>query len=395
MEQKRWRDLDPWLLLLPVGLSVFGVIVIRSATDIPGAGLAPEVWAHAVASAIGMALLLVVALIDYRWWRSFWWLGYLAAIALLVVVVVSGETRYGAQRWVSVAGIPFQPSEFVKLACIIALARVLADHRRDGRHLRGFALSIILLLPLLLLIYQQPDLATALVLVAIWLGMTYVAGVPLWILAASLFAPVVAWPLIWRFLKDYMRQRIMTFLAPDSDPLGAGYNMIQARISIGAGGWWGRGLGEGTQTQLNFLRVRHTDFIFAVVGEELGFLGSVGVLAAYAWLVLRCLAAIGSTHDVFGRLLATGVATMILFEVFVNVGMNVGLVPVAGIPLPFLSYGRSALLANFLALGLVQSVRLYGHSRRYDHPPAMQMPLAARLRRAAQPASRMTSAPPR
>ncbi len=395
MEQRRWRNLDPWLLLLPVGLSSLGVMMILSATSVPGAELAPEVGAHAIASLIGVALLVVVTLIDYRWWRSLWWLAYLAAIAFLVFVIVSGETRYGAQRWVGIAGIPFQPSEFVKLACIIALARILADHARDGRHFRGFALSLILLLPLLLLIYQQPDLATALVLVAIWLGMTLVAGVPLWMLIASLFAPVVAWPLIWRFLKDYMRQRIMIFLSPDSDPLGAGYNMIQARISIGSGGWWGRGLGEGTQTQLNFLRVRHTDFIFAVVGEELGFFGAVGVLVAYAWLIIRCLAAITSTTDVFGRLLATGVATMLLFEIFVNVGVNLGLVPVAGIPLPFLSYGRSALLANFLALGLVQSVRLYGHRRRYDSSPAAQLPLAARLRRAALPASRTTGAPPR
>ncbi len=383
MEQRRWRNLDPWLLLLPVGLSVLGVIMILSATSVPGAELAPEVGAHAVAALIGVALLVVVTLIDYRWWRSLWWLAYLAAIAFLLFVIVSGETRYGAQRWVGIAGIPFQPSEFVKLACIIALARILADHARDGRHFRGFALSLILLLPLLLLIYQQPDLATALVLAAIWLGMTLVAGVPLWMLIVSLLAPVVAWPLIWRFLKDYMRQRIMMFLAPDSDPLGAGYNMIQARISIGSGGWWGRGLGEGTQTQLSFLRVRHTDFIFAVVGEELGFFGAVGVLVAYAWLILRCLAAVTSTTDVFGRLLATGVATMLLFEIFVNVGVNLGLVPVAGIPLPFLSYGRSALLANFLALGLVQSVRLYGHRRRYDSAPAAQLPLAARLHRAA------------
>ena len=383
MEQRRWRNLDPWLLLLPVGLSGLGVVMILSATSVPGAELAPEVGAHAVAALIGVALLVIVALIDYRWWRSLWWLAYLAAIAFLLFVIVSGETRYGAQRWVGIAGIPFQPSEFVKLACIIALARILADHARDGRHFRGFALSLILLLPLLLLIYQQPDLATALVLAAIWLGMTLVAGVPLWMLIVSLLAPVVAWPLIWRFLKDYMRQRIMMFLAPDSDPLGAGYNMIQARISIGSGGWWGRGLGEGTQTQLNFLRVRHTDFIFAVVGEELGFFGAIGVLVAYAWLILRCLAAITSTTDIFGRLLATGVATMLLFEIFVNVGVNLGLVPVAGIPLPFLSYGRSALLANFLALGLVQSVRIYGHRRRYDSSPTAQLPLAARLRRAA------------
>ena len=357
-------------------------MMILSATSVSGAELAPEAGAHAIAALIGVGLLIGVALIDYRWWRSTWWLAYLVAIALLVFVIVSGETRYGAQRWVGIAGIPFQPSEFVKLACIIALARILADHARDGRHVRGFVLSLILLVPLLLLIYQQPDLATALVLVAIWLGMTLVAGVPLWLIAGSLLTPVVAWPLIWRFLRDYMRQRIVSFLSPDSDPLGAGYNMIQARISIGSGGWWGRGLGEGTQTQLNFLRVRHTDFIFAVVGEELGFFGAIGVLVAYAWLILRCLAAVTSTTDVFGRLLATGVATMLLFEIFVNVGVNLGLVPVAGIPLPFLSYGRSALLANFLALGLVQSVRLYGHRRRYDTSPTAQLPLAARLRRA-------------
>ena len=382
MEQRRWRNLDPWLILLPIGLSALGAMMILSATSVPGAELAPEAGAHAIAALIGVGLLIGVALIDYRWWRSTWWLAYLVAIALLVFVIVSGETRYGAQRWVGIAGIPFQPSEFVKLACIIALARILADHARDGRHVRGFVLSLILLVPLLLLIYQQPDLATALVLVAIWLGMTLVAGVPLWLIAGSLLTPVVAWPLIWRFLRDYMRQRIVSFLSPDSDPLGAGYNMIQARISIGSGGWWGRGLGEGTQTQLNFLRVRHTDFIFAVVGEELGFFGAIGVLVAYAWLILRCLAAVTSTTDIFGRLLATGVATMLLFEIFVNVGVNLGLVPVAGIPLPFLSYGRSALLANFLALGLVQSVCLYGHRRRYDSAPTAQLPLAARLRRA-------------
>ena len=382
MEQRRWRNLDPWLILLPIGLSALGAMMILSATSVSGAELAPEAGAHAIAAFIGVGLLIGVALIDYRWWRSLWWLAYLVAIALLVFVIVSGETRYGAQRWVGIAGIPFQPSEFVKLACIIALARILADHARDGRHVRGFVLSLILLVPLLLLIYQQPDLATALVLVAIWLGMTLVAGVPLWLIAGSLLTPVVAGPLIWRFLRDYMRQRIVSFLSPDSDPLGAGYNMIQARISIGSGGWWGRGLGEGTQTQLNFLRVRHTDFIFAVVGEELGFFGAIGVLVAYAWLILRCLAAVTSTTDVFGRLLATGVATMLLFEIFVNVGVNLGLVPVAGIPLPFLSYGRSALLANFLALGLVQSVRLYGHRRRYDTSPTAQLPLAARLRRA-------------
>ena len=220
--------------------------------------------------------------------------------------------------------------------------------------------------------------------------MAFAAGVPVWMLAGSLLAPVAAWPLVWRILKDYMRQRIMMFLAPDSDPLGAGYNMIQARISIGSGGWWGRGLGEGTQTQLNFLRVRHTDFIFAVVGEELGFFGSLGVLAAYLALILRCLATFNSTNDIFGRLLATGVATMLLFEVFVNVGMNLGLVPVAGIPLPFLSYGRSALLANFLALGLVQSVRIYGQNRRYDYPPSMHVPLDLRLRRPERPTAQAT-----
>ena len=145
MEERRWRNLDPWLLLLPVGLSGLGVAMILSATNVPGAELAPEVGAHAVATLIGVVLLVVVTLIDYRWWRSLWWIAYLLAIAFLVFVIVSGETRYGAQRWVGIAGIPFQPSEFVKLACIIALARILADHARDGRHFRGFALSLILL----------------------------------------------------------------------------------------------------------------------------------------------------------------------------------------------------------------------------------------------------------
>ena len=380
MEGRLWRNLDPWLVLLPAGLSAFGVLVIGSATAIPGETAAPEVWAHATAAAVGLLLLAVVSLIDYRWGGAFWWLAYLAAVGILIVTAVGGQTIYGAQRWLSYGPVGLQPSEFVKLAFIIALARVLAD---QTGHLRNLVFSAALLLPLLVLIYQQPDLATALVLVAIWCGMILVAGMPLPLLAGSLLAPIIAWPLTWRLLRGYMRERLTTFLAPERDPLGAGYNMIQARISIGSGGWWGRGLGEGTQTQLNFLRVRHTDFIFAVVGEELGFMGAVGLLTSYAWLILRCLAGAQDTRDSFGRLVATGVATMLLFEIFVNIGMNLGIVPVAGIPLPFVSYGRSALLANFLALGLVQSVRLHAHARRYDHPSAIRLPLTARLRRAA------------
>ena len=181
-------------------------------------------------------------------------------------------------------------------------------------------------------------------------------------------------------MKPYMRNRITTFLAPDRDPLGEGYNLIQARISVGSGGWLGRGLGNGTQTQLNFLRVQHTDFIFAVIGEELGFVGGVGLIVLYGLLLWRCLRVLVRSRDAFGRYLVGGITGTIAFQAFVNIGMNVGLLPVTGIPLPFISSGGSSLLTLFAALGIVQSVLFHSQARRYDSRPSVGVPARSRLR---------------
>jgi hypothetical protein len=241
-------------------------------------------------------------------------------------------------------------------------------------------LAISAIAPIALLVYLQPDLGTALVVVSAYFSVAYVAGVPYAILGGLASGPLLGFPIVWSLMKPYMRNRITTFLAPDRDPLGEGYNLIQARISVGSGGWLGRGLGNGTQTQLNFLRVQHTDFIFAVIGEELGFVGGVGLIFLYGLLLWRCLRALGQSRDAFGRYLVGGITGMIGFQASVNIGMNVGLLPVTGIPLPFISSGGSSLLTMFAAMGIVQSVLFHSQARRYDSRPSVGVPARSRLR---------------
>jgi rod shape determining protein RodA len=218
-------------------------------------------------------------------------------------------------------------------------------------------------------------------MLSVWFGMLFIAGAPLKWLGLVLTVPFVGFPLIWRFMKDYMRRRFLTFLSPEHDPFGEGYNVIQARISVGSGEWWGRGLGNGTQTQLNFLRVQHTDFIFAVVGEEMGFIGALVLLALFGGLFWRCLCVARKSRDAFGRFLAGGVVSMLLFQVFVNIGMNIGLTPVTGITLPLVSFGGSSLITIFICLGVLQSVLIHAQARRYDTQPSVQVPSSVRIRR--------------
>lgn len=380
MQRKSWRSIDPWLLLTVLGLSAFGLLVIHSATVAPGQAVSPEFVRQALYVGGGLLLLGVVSVVDYRLLATLWLPLYLLNLGLLGLVLVVGHTSYGAQRWLPLGALgPLQPSELSKLVVIIALAQFFARQPDGARSVRAFASSFALVAGPVVLIYRQPDLGTALVLLASWFGIAFVAGARPWHLATMAVAPLAAAPVVWSLLKGYMRARLLIFLNPEQDPRGAGYNIIQARISIGSGGWWGRGLGNGTQTQLSFLRVQHTDFIFAVIGEELGFFGAVGLLGAYAFVLHRILRVATLARDAFGRYLATGVASMLLFQVFINVGMNVGLVPVTGIPLPLVSYGGSSLLTTLVAAGILQSVLVHAQTRRYDSPPAVRVPSTVRL----------------
>ncbi len=382
MQRKSWLKFDPWLLLTAIVLAAFGIMVLRSATMLADQQVSRQLLTQAGYAGAGLAVMIAVAAVDYRLVGALWLPLYGATLAVLGVVLVAGRTIYGAQRWLPLGPFSFQPSELAKFTVIICLARYLAGKSDDEvRKPKTLLISLLLVLVPVGLVYRQPDLGTSLVLIAIWFGMVFVAGAPLKWLALVLSVPLVGFPLVWQIMHDYMRRRLMIFLSPERDPLGEGYNIIQARITVGSGGWWGRGLGNGTQTQLNFLKVSHSDFIFAVLAEELGFFGCIALLALFGALFWRCLRVGQRSRDSFGRLLAAGVTSMLLFQVFVNIGMNIGVAPVTGIPLPFISAGGSSLLSVFACLGVLQSVLIHAQARRYDTQPNVSVPATLRIRR--------------
>jgi rod shape determining protein RodA len=400
-----WQELDWQLLALTIGLTFLGGVMIRSAELNNGQ---TDWWWHWVIGGIGLTLALFIARSRYELLLQWHWIVYAITNLSLVAVMFIGSTANGAQRWINIAGLQVQPSEFAKLGLIITLAAIL--HSEPASTMNAvFRVLAIAAVPWVL-IFLEPNLGTSLVFGSITLGMLYWGNAnPGWLLLLaspiisailfSVFLPawfiwVIAmgvigwrsfsWPLLggigalvvnavsgglgnflWGLLKDYQKDRLILFLDPDKDPLGGGYHLIQSRIAIGAGELWGRGLHQGTQTQLRFIPEQHTDFIFSAIGEELGFAGAVCVLFAFWFLCLRLVIIAQNAKDNFGSLIAIGVLSMIVFQTVVNIGMNIGLAPITGIPLPLLSYGRSALLSNFLGIGLVESVANYRHRLKF------------------------------
>jgi rod shape determining protein RodA len=314
---------------------------------------------QAVYALVGVLLMLVVTRFDYRFIESFTLPLYLITLGLLGLVMALGIVAHGSQRWIHLGLFPIQPSEIAKLTTIVVLAKVFSDHEREMRKVKWFALGGILTLIPAAIVFKQPDLGTAAMLGFIFLGMAVAAGVPFRTFLALGVLAVPAAYVFWNYIMhDYQRKRLLIFLDPESDLLGQGYNIIQARISIGSGGWFGQGYMMGTQSQLGFTKVQYSDFIFSLVAEEFGFLGGCALIVLLLILVWRCLAVASRARDTFGSLLAVGVATWIGMQIFINIGMNIGLMPVTGIPLPFISYGGSSLMSLLLGLGLVQSVAL-------------------------------------
>lgn len=404
-----WQQVDWLLLAVTVGLTVFGGVMIRSAELNQGL---TDWWQHWLIGAIGLAIALFLSRSRYEKLLQWHWIFYGLTNLSLVAVIVIGSSAKGAQRWISIGGFNLQPSEFAKVGVIITLAAIL--HTRTASTLPAFGKALAVTAVPWLLVFIQPDLGTSLVFGAITLGMLYWANAnPGWLLllvspivSAILFnvfldswifldrdswiicvwaaiVAAVAWfslpwswygavgavianfvsgqlgHIFWGLLKDYQKDRLILFLDPAKDPLGGGYHLIQSRIAIGAGGFWGKGLNQGSQTQLNFIPEQHTDFIFSAIGEELGFIGCLGLLLVFWLLCWRLIMIAQTSKDNFGSLLAIGVLSMIVFQLIVNIGMTIGLAPVTGIPLPWISYGRSALLTNFIALGIVESVANY------------------------------------
>lgn len=338
-------------------LCLIGVLVLYSITFKAESLAAPLDWrVQLLFIGLGSIALVTMALIDYRvWGRLTTWL-YFLSLGLLVAVALTGRSALGATRWLDLGFFQFQPSELVKLVLIIALARFLAANYDQMDKLRYLLLSLAYMALPMAFVLAQPDLGTALVLLIIWLAMVLMTRVRKLVVVGGIGLGLALLPLVVRFLRPYQRQRLATFFNPMADPLHTGYNVVQSTIAVGSGQLTGRGLGSGTQSQLNFLPSQHTDFIFAVLAEKLGFVGSLLLIALFGILIWRGVMTAWRAGDRFGFFLGVGIVTMLLFHFFVNVGMNMGIMPVTGIPLPFVSYGGTSLLVSMAAIGLLLSV---------------------------------------
>jgi rod shape determining protein RodA len=357
----------PWYLsfnyplaLCAIALSIFGLVVIKSAT-LHAPGGASDTLRQGMYAGVGVVAMLAFAFVDYHLWQRWALPIYILNILILGAVAIAGHSALGAQRWIGIGPIVFQPSEPAKLLTILAIGAVLADPKRDYQRFRELWLPIAALIPPTLLVLKQPDLGTALIFVVILTAMLFFALPNLWHFAAYAagLAAVGAFAIATRFvLRDYQRERLLAFLHPEVDPQGAGWSLLQSKIAIGSGQLAGKGLYQGTQTQLGFVPEHATDFIFTVVGEELGFIGASLLLLAYAALLGLSMLAVAAARDRYGLLVAVGIVAMLLFQVLINVGMTIGIMPITGIPLPFISYGGSSLLTCFMAVGVLLNIHL-------------------------------------
>ncbi len=349
-------DLDWWLLALVAALCCLGLLEVHSATHHAMAGM---VWRQLAWTGIGFVALWLFSRLDYVWVLDRAPVLYLLMLGGLAVVLVAGHTRYGARRWVEIGGVPFQVSEFAKLVIIIALARFLSGVRTERLTLTDLVkLGVITVVPMGLILLQ-PDLGTALTLVPVAVAGAFLAGIKWKHVLAAVMLAGLSIPMAWHFvLKPYQKARVTSFLQPEAHPRGSGYQILQSEIAVGSGGLWGKGLGKGSQNQLGFVPVRYSDFILSAVGEELGFAGIFLTLLLYVGLLLRLIQNARQAKDRAGMYLIGGVAAILGFHIFVNAAMVIGWMPVTGIPLPLVSYGGSATLFVFMALGLVMSVRL-------------------------------------
>ncbi|GAA3656841.1 rod shape-determining protein RodA [Nocardioides ginsengisoli] len=364
----RWAELDYVLLGAVVVLSLLGCILIWSATlerdDLTGGDTRAFLAKQLVNVVIGLGLMALVVVTDHRWVRILAPIGYLVAIGGLLLVLVMGSTINGSRSWLIVGGMSFQPSELAKLAVIVGMALVVAE-RSDRRWRDRVGTTDVLLMLLVagvpaVLILAQPDLGTMLVLTATVFGVIAASGAHrrwLGILAAGgVGAAVVA--VMSGMLKPYQVDRFLAFTNPALDPKGAGYNVEQARIAVGNGGLFGQGLFHGSQTQSGFVPEQHTDFVFTVAGEELGLVGAALLVVLLGVVLWRALRIAARTDDVFGRIAAAGIACWFGFQAFQNIGMCLGIMPVTGVPLPFVSYGGSSMFAGMLAVGLLENIHL-------------------------------------
>lgn len=357
--ERIWR-INWGLALVLTAIAAVGVVALYSA-----AGGRFEPWAsrHAVRYGAAFAMMLVVALIHPKVWLALAWPIYIVSLLLLVAVDLIGKIGMGAQRWLVIGPMQIQPSEIAKVAVIMVLARYYHGLSKEqaSKFLYTLPPLLVILAPVAL-VMVQPDLGTAMMVLMGGGALLFVAGVRLWMFLVAGVSAIACLPIAWSFMHEYQRKRVLTFLDPDRDPLGAGYHITQSKIAIGSGGVLGKGYGLGSQSQLEFLPERHTDFIFSTVAEEIGFLGSFAVLACYVAIILISLRIASLAHSHFGRIAAAGMIAFFALFVLINGAMVMGLAPVVGVPMPLLSYGGSSMMTVMFGFGLILSTRVHRYA---------------------------------
>ena len=359
IDRRLFIHFDWTLLGVALAIASIGILNLYSATAKMEMSGTPLYLKQIFWLLIGLTVMVTIAFIEYRFYSDFAYIIYVIAFFLLLVVMGYGMITSGAQRWIRIGSLSFQPSEFVKITLIMALAKFF--HRppnREGYTLRNLALPFLLAFLPIVLILKQPDLGTAIILLLIFVSVLLFVRIRWSSLLTIGVAGAAVIPLLWRFLKEYQKRRIITFFNPDLDPLGAGYHLIQSKIAVGSGGIIGKGFMKGTQCKLGFLPEQQTDFIFSALGEEWGLIGSLLLVGLYVALILWGLRIAVEAKDRFGAILSFGVVAMFFWHVFINIGMVVGMMPVVGIPLPFLSYGGSFLISTLIGIGLLLNVSM-------------------------------------
>lgn len=367
MRREYWKNFDFWLYGLVLVLCFFGIVMIQSAL---AGNLEVSVDSQIQYVVMGLVMVFFIAWFDYRYLDSLANILYFGIIILLIAIQLFGTAAFGSARWLKIGPISLQPSEFAKTILIVRLAKFYADHDNEPHNLSWILKSFAWTFGIVVFILLQPNMSTSIVMIVLWLTMMWVNGIPMKLLfglgtvGIIMIVGLVIWILMAPdtvpFVQDYQLDRVRTFVAPDPDArYGDNYNVEQAIISMGSGGLFGQGYGNGTQVQLRFLKVRHTDFIFSAIGAEFGFVGTLTVTIALSILVLRCLTIAKRASDMFGALICYGIAVLFFFQMAVNMGVNLQVLPVTGLTLPFISYGGSSTLALMLAIGLVESVAVH------------------------------------
>ena len=372
MRRERWRNFDFWLFGVVIVLCFFGIVMIQSAL---AGNLEVSINSQILYVSIGLVFILACAFFDYHYLDSLANILYIGIILLLIALRLFGTAAFGSARWFRIGPISLQPSEFAKLILIIRLAKYFSDHDNDKHDLMWIIKSFALDFGIVVFILLQPNMSTSIVMVVLWFSMIWASGIPIKSLLllgiVGIFGAIGL--LVWIFVspetvpvvQEYQLNRVRTFIAPDPDArYGDSYNIDQAVISLGSGKLFGQGYGNGTQVQLRFLKVRHTDFIFSALGQEFGFIGAMLVIIVLSFMVLRIIHVARNAPDFFGALICYGIATLFFFQMVVNMGVNLQVLPVTGLTLPFISYGGSSTMALAMGIGLVECVAVSSEKKK-------------------------------